>query len=82
MKPRIDLFHQLVYESEDGFFAIKVIDDTPFPSIKVYTPSGEPFVITSSRLNDRTDKIVIEGLIASRKRWEEKQRLIVMGQMS
>lgn len=35
-----DLFHQLVYE-ENGYKAVRIVDDEPFPSYNVYTPSGE-----------------------------------------
>lgn len=40
MKPQIDLFHQLIYE-DDGYQAILIVDDEPWPHVNVYQPDGE-----------------------------------------
>lgn len=68
MIPAIDLFHEKVYTSQEGFVAIR--DYTcQCPSIDVFTPNGEWFGNTGAS-NHLTALADIKHIIAWRIKWE------------
>lgn len=67
MMPLIDLFHQLLYKSPEGFVAIIDYSDEP-TVVRVYTPYGEQFGSTS----DNPWKIAtVRSIISWRIKWEK-----------
>ncbi len=73
--PELDLFHQLVYKSPEGFTAIRVCDDNGvFPTVHIYTPQGERFGGTGA-VNEASVMSDIRDIIKWRIEWE-KSRII------
>ena len=68
MKPPIDLFHQLIYEA-DGYQAILIVDDEPFPHVNVYQPDGEWCGCTNAE-NRFSRLAAIRETIKINKRWK------------
>lgn len=67
MKPTIDLFHQLIYEA-DGYQAILIVDDEPWPCVKVYQPDGRCCGGTNAQ-NHYTRLAAIRETIKINKQW-------------
>ena len=71
MTPQIDLFHELVYRSPEGFVAIR--DHTDYrPNVRIYTPDGECFGSTGAS-HPLTVMANIREIIAWRINWEQNQ---------
>lgn len=68
MKPPIDLFHQLIYEA-DGYQAILIVDDEPFPHVSVYRQDGEWCGGTNAE-NHYSRMAAIRETIKHNKRWK------------
>ena len=71
MTPQIDLFHELVYRSPEGFVAIRNYTEQ-FPKVDIFTPFGEWFG-SSGAINPGTMMNDIKRIIAWRINWEQKQ---------
>ena len=71
MIPNIDLFHELVYKSAEGFVAIRDHTDDR-PNVKIYTPDGECFGTTNAT-NPLTVMAAVRGIIKWRIEWEKNQ---------
>ena len=70
-RPKIDLFHQLFYESPEGFYAI--INYTGmFPRICIYTPDDEYFGGTTDGAGAMS---ITKGIIKDRIKWEKRNAL-------
>lgn len=73
MIPNIDLFHELVYRSPEGFVAIRDHTDDR-QNVRIYTPDGECFGTTNAT-HPLTVMANIRGIIKWRIEWE-KNRII------
>ena len=71
MTPQIDLFHELVYRSPEGFVAIRNYTEQ-FPKVDIFTPFGEWFGSTGA-INPGTMMSDIKHIIAWRIKWERNQ---------
>ena len=71
MQPQIDLFHELVYRSPEGFVAIKDYTER-YPKVDIYTPYGEWFGSTGAH-HPGTAMADIRHIIDWRIKWEQKQ---------
>ena len=71
MKPQIDLFHQLIYEA-DGYQAFLIVDDKPWPCVKVYQPDGRCCGGTNAQ-NHYTRLAAIRETIKINKRWQRNR---------
>lgn len=68
MKPQLDLFHQLIYEA-DGYQAILIVDDEPFPHVSVYQPDGDWCGATNAE-NHYSRLSAIREIINYNKQWK------------
>ena len=73
MKPTLDLFHQLIYEA-DGYQAILIVDDEPFPHVSVYQPDGEWCGATNAE-NHYSRLSAIREIINHNKQWRRAKSL-------
>lgn len=74
MKPTLDLFHQLIYEA-DGYQAILIVDNEPFPHVNVYRPDGE-WCGGTNVVNHYSRLGAIREIINHNKRWRRANLLL------
>ncbi len=69
MMPLIDLFHQLLYKSPEGFVAVIDYSDEP-TVVRVFTPYGEQCGCTGDSMWAIND---VRCIIKHRIKWENEQ---------
>lgn len=67
-----DLFHQLVYE-DNGYKAVRIVDDEPFPSVHVYTPDGEWCGCTNAS-NYYSWTSAVREIIKYNRQWQQQNK--------